>query len=72
MGPFAEGARTVMLPRRDLRQVMVPDVAEVQRLGDYIQELLRQIMELRQELEQAKAAQARTAAELEQFRRKLE
>ena len=70
MGPFAEGARTVLLPRRDLRQVMVPDVAEVQRLGDYIQELLRQIMELRQELEQAKAAQARTATELEQLRRR--
>jgi predicted component of type VI protein secretion system len=72
MDAFAEGARTVLLPRRELRQVMVPDVAEVQRLGDYIQELLRQLMELRQELEQTKAGQARTAAELEELRRKLE
>jgi len=72
MAPFAEGARTVVLPRRELRQVMVPDVAEVRRLRDYIEELLRQLMELRQELDQTKAAQARTAAELEQLRRKLE
>jgi hypothetical protein len=69
-GPSAgfDSARTLILPGRKQRQVMVPDVAEVQRLRQYIEELLRQVMELREQLDQARTEQARMAAELEKLR----
>src|SRR5262249_31165278 len=63
-----ESARTLVLPGRARRQVIVPDVAEVQRLRDYIEELLRQLMELREELDRSRAEQSRMAAELDKYR----
>ncbi len=64
----AESARTLVLPGRAQRQVIVPDMAEVQRLRAYIEELLRQLMELREELDRARAEHARMAAELAKHR----
>jgi hypothetical protein len=61
--------RTLVLPGpAHQRQVVVPDLAEVQRLREYIEELLEQNRMLHEELDRAKAEQARMAAELDRPR----
>jgi hypothetical protein len=71
--PFSkapESARTLVLPAREMRRVMVPDAAEVQRLRDYIEEILRQLMDVRAELDKVRANEARLTEELERLRGK--
>ena len=63
------GALALLL---DCLSAKPPPARQPRARGSMPMPAMQQIMELRQELEQTKAAQAQTAAELDKLRRRLE